>query len=124
MVCISSLARTVTDSTQWLNSYSADDLLSDLWTLYLMSLENCGKNAVVMMQWSHLASFLEMCCAAYFGPLVGRDGWPRENLEEVSLLVWILSVVDPREGDVRDTELFWATKAALRALAFGAFKVT
>ena len=116
-------ARSVTGSTQWLNSYSADDLLSDLWTLYLMLLENDGKNAVVLMQWSHLASFLEMCCAIYFGPLVGRDGWPRQNLEEVSLLVWLLSIVDPQGEDVRDTELFWATKAALRAFAFGAFKV-
>lgn len=110
-------------STQWLNSYSADDLLSDLWTVYLMLLENDGKNAVVLMHWSHLASFLEMCSAIYFGPLVGREGWPRENLEEVSLLVWILSIVDPQEEDVRDTELFWATKATLRAFAFGAFKV-
>ena len=110
-------------STQWLDSYSADDLLSDLWTLYLMLLENSGKNAVVLMQWAHLASFLEMCCALYFGPLVGREGWPRNNMEEVSLLVWMLSIVDPQEEDVRDTELFWATKAALRAFAFGAFKV-
>jgi len=116
-------ARSVAGSTQWLNSYSTDDLLSDLWTLYLMLLENSGKNAVVLMQWSHLASFLEMGCAIYFGPLVGREGWPRENLEEVSLLVWMLSIVDPQEENVRDTELFWATKAALRAFAFGAFKV-
>jgi hypothetical protein len=89
-----------------------------------MLLENGGKNAVVLMQWSHLASFLEMCSALYFGPFVAREGWPRENLEEVSLLVWMLSIVDPREEDVRDTELFWATKAAMRAFAFGAFKVS
>jgi hypothetical protein len=124
MVCVSSSARAVTGTTQWLNSYSADDLLSDLWTIYLMLMENGGKNAVVLMQWSHLASFLEMCCAVYFEPLVEREGWPRENLEEVSLLVWIFSIVDPRESDVRDTELFWATKAVLRAFTFGAFKVT
>ena len=123
LVCMPLPARSVTGSTQWLNSYSADDLLSDLWTLYLMLLENSGKNAVVLMQWAHLASFLEMCCAIYLGPLVGREGWPRNNMEEVSLLVWVLSIVDPQEDDVRDSELFWATKAALRAFAFGAFKV-
>src|SRR5258708_38006722 len=117
-----SSARSVAGSTQWLNSYCADDFLSDLWTIYLMLLENGGKNAVVLMQWSHLASFLEMCCAIYFGPLVGREGWPRGNLEEMSLLVWVLSIVDPQEADVRDTELFWATRASLRTFAFGAFK--
>jgi len=74
-------------NTQLLDSYSADDLLLDLWTLYLMLLENSGKNAVVLMQWSHLASFLEMCRAIYFGPLVGTGSWLRENLEGVSLLV-------------------------------------
>ncbi|KIM23899.1 hypothetical protein M408DRAFT_332090 [Serendipita vermifera MAFF 305830] len=109
-------------SLSWLDFYGEEDILSDLWTVYFMLLENDGRNAILLLHGASLGSYVEMLCGLFFGRrLVGRVGWPRET-QERALLAWILCAWDPMPGDFYDQDLYHQTKLSMRAFAFGSFK--
>jgi hypothetical protein len=82
-------------SLSWVDLYGEEDLLSDLWTIYFMILENDGRNSIILVEAADLGSYVEMLCGLFFGRrLVRRVGWPKET-QERALLAWILCALDP-----------------------------
>jgi hypothetical protein len=78
-----------------MDTYAEEDIRSDLWTIYLMLLENDGKNGIFLTCGARLSQFIEMLSAVFFGKrVIKRTGWPIET-QERSLLAWILYILDP-----------------------------
>jgi hypothetical protein len=78
-----------------MDTYGEEEIRLDLWTIYLMLLENDGKNAILLTLGAKLGRFVEMLCRIHFGRrMTRRVGWPSLT-EERSLLAWILVAVDP-----------------------------
>lgn len=78
-----------------MDHYGDEDIRIDLWTIYLMLLENDGKNAVLLTQGAKMVRFVEMLCHLHFGKqMVRRIGWPQVS-QERALLAWILYALDP-----------------------------
>lgn len=78
-----------------IDSYGEEDMLSDLWTIYFMLLENDGRNGILLVQGAGLGSYVELLCGVLFGRrMTRRVGWPKET-QERALLAWILCALDP-----------------------------
>ncbi|PVF92594.1 hypothetical protein CPB86DRAFT_176159 [Serendipita vermifera] len=106
----------------WMDTYGEEDIRSDLWTIYLMLLENDGKNGVFLTCGARLSQFLEMLSAVFLGKrVIRRTGWPIET-QERSLLAWILYIVDPMPADFEDQDLYNETKLSMRSFVFASFK--
>ncbi|KAI0778862.1 hypothetical protein BD413DRAFT_601525 [Trametes elegans] len=68
----------------------SDRLTDDLWTAYIMFMENDGKNYAHLMEYAHMDSFIDRYMDSEF--LWGRDrnsGWPLDSTPN-SLVVWML----------------------------------
>ncbi|KIK58081.1 hypothetical protein GYMLUDRAFT_75135 [Collybiopsis luxurians FD-317 M1] len=61
----------------------------DLWTCYLMMLENDGKNERQLIEWAHLYGFLKReTCFRFEANLSSPSNWFRDT-EGTSLLLWL-----------------------------------
>lgn len=84
--------------------YAEDDLRADLWTVYLMLLENDGRNLHVLKTWGRLVAFVELLWGYWLGEELKtkrvRPGWPIHYLEEKSLLLAIMKMADIRSESV------------------------
>ncbi|CAG8652042.1 10301_t:CDS:2, partial [Acaulospora colombiana] len=107
----------------WMDTYGEEDIRSDLWTIYLMLLENDGRNGIFLTCGARLSQFIEMLSAVFLGKrVIRRTGWPIET-QERSLLAWILYIMDPMPADFEDQDLYNETKLSMRSFLFASFKL-
>ncbi|KAJ4480235.1 hypothetical protein J3R30DRAFT_3470679 [Lentinula aciculospora] len=72
----------------------------DLWTCYLMMLENDGKNERQLIEWAHLYGYLKHeTCLRFEANLNSTSNWFK-NIEATSLLLWLWWLTFSRD-DVR-----------------------
>ncbi|KAJ3982167.1 hypothetical protein F5890DRAFT_1531272 [Lentinula detonsa] len=72
----------------------------DLWTCYLMMLENDGRNERQLIEWAHLYGYLKReTCLRYEADLHSNTNW-FQNTETTSLLLWLWWMTFSRD-DVR-----------------------
>ncbi|TDL26797.1 hypothetical protein BD410DRAFT_799926 [Rickenella mellea] len=95
----------------------------DLWTVYLMALENDGRNEVQLVGYARVARFVGVFLSQrMYEGAEGDGGWPLET-EENALAVWLLWLgMDAHDLDVEHPNERAAALAALQPFFVAAFK--
>ncbi|KAG8922772.1 hypothetical protein FRC02_011617 [Tulasnella sp. 418] len=73
----------------WGTEYTSELIRNDLWVIFILLLENDGKNWIQLVEWARLRAYIRACLDYDLIPACSSGELP-EDTENRSLILWIL----------------------------------
>ncbi|KAG8905615.1 hypothetical protein FRB99_008561 [Tulasnella sp. 403] len=104
----------------WGNSYSEADIIEDMWTSYLLILENDGKNWDQLVGWAMLPAYVQAYVQWDLYPAAASDDLPQET-EFRSLGLWLLWFLSDNQNSLREIDRHPKLKRLLSPIVFSSY---